>query len=516
MADGYDMGHERCLMEVLAGLPVSGPVPSLAIASLTLDSRKVSPGAAFVALPGAGGTHGLHHVAEALQKGAVVILYDPQNAPTEYTAPSAGLAIPRLEEYVGQLARNFYFAHRPQPMLLGVTGTSGKTTTAFLATQLLDGWQDGRCAYLGTVGHGFPESLGHSTMTTPDVLTLHRQLASLGDAGATMVVCEVSSHALDQHRLDGLEVAVAAFANLGRDHLDYHGDMQGYASAKARLFGRGELKTVVANGNDPWAAFMLQRAPASSQRLICCLGGETARPGLVWLQDEAAMCLVAQGLQYVPGLRLALTGPWGNGVVDARHLWGACNAANLLLAMGMALAAGRPLAEVLAAAHEARLPPGRFETFERADGVVVVVDYAHKPEALEAALGACRSRAVGRLLCVFGCGGNRDQGKRPLMGAVAAAGADVVWLTDDNPRHEDPGAITDAIEAGLGGKGVPYRVCHDRARAIAQAIAAAEPGDVVLVAGKGHEVTQERCGTSHAFDDRAVVRACLAGEGAMA
>lgn len=516
MNDGGDMGHERSLMEVLAGLPASGPVPPLAISSLTLDSRRVTPGAAFVAVPGIKGTHGLHHVAEAVQKGAVVILYDPRHVPPGYTAPCAAVAIPCLNEHVGQLARNLYFAHRPQPMLLGVTGTSGKTTTAFLAAQLLDGWQEGRCAYLGTVGHGFPESLGYSSMTTPDVLTLHRQLAFLGDAGATRVVCEVSSHALDQQRLAGLEVAVAAFANLGRDHLDYHGDMQGYASAKARLFGRGELKTVVVNGHDPWAAFMVQHTPASSQRLICLLGGESVQPGPGWPRDEAAMCLSAQALRYVPGLRLAMTGPWGHGVADAKHLWGACNAANLLLAMGMALAAGRPLDEVLAAAREARLPPGRFETFQRADGVVVVVDYAHKPEALEAALAACRSRAAGRVLCVFGCGGNRDQGKRPLMGAVAAAGADAVWLTDDNPRYEDPEAITAAIEAGLLGRGIPYEVCHERDRAIAQAIAAAQPGDVVLVAGKGHEVTQERGDIAHPFDDRAVVRACLAGEGAMA
>lgn len=509
------MRHERCLAEVLAGMLVCESVPDVIITGLTLDSRTVIPGAAFVALPGTGGAHGLRHAAEALQRGAAVVLYDPEDAPSGCPMRPAFLGVPGLKDHLGHLARSFYFANHSQPMLLGVTGTSGKTTTAFLAAQLLDGWQ-GRCAYLGTVGHGFPEALASSSMTTPDVLTLHRQLASLGAAGANQVVCEVSSHALDQGRLDGLEVAVAAFGNMGRDHLDYHGNMQHYASAKARLFARRELKAAVVNAHDPHAAFMLQQVPSSCRRLLCLMDAPAGQAVADGLADGAATCLTARCLQEAPELQLAIVGPWGNGVAAARYLWGACNAENLLLAVAMALVAGRPFAEVLAAAQEIRLPPGRFESFARADGVEVVVDYAHKPEALASALRACRSRAAGRLICVFGCGGNRDQGKRPLMGAVAAAGADVVWITDDNPRCEDPAAITDAIEAGLRDAGVPYCVCHDRAAAIAGAIAEAEPGDVVLVAGKGHETSQERCGIRHAFDDRAVVRACLAGEGVVA
>lgn len=510
------MVQGRCLAEMLAGVPLCKPVPSLTITALTLDSRTVTPGAAFVALPGTRSTHGLLHAAEALRRGAAVVLYDPKDAPSECMVQPAFLGVPGLRDHLGHLARGFYFADRPQPMLLGVTGTSGKTTTAFLAAQLLDGWQ-GRCAYLGTVGHGFPEALVSSSMTTPDVLTLHGQLASLGAAGARRVVCEVSSHALDQGRLDGLEVAVAAFGNLGRDHLDYHGDMQHYASAKARLFARGELKTAVVNANDPHAACMLQQVPSSCRTLLCLLDAPAGQAAADGLPDMAtAYLLTARCLQEAPELQLAMTGSWGSGMVVARHLWGACNAENLLLAVAMALAAGRPFVEVLAAAQEIRLPPGRFETFARADGVQVVVDYAHKPEALASALRACRGRAAGRLICVFGCGGNRDQGKRPLMGAAAAAGADVVWITDDNPRNEDPAAITTAIESGLRDAGVPYHVCHDRAAAIAEAIAGAQPGDVVLVAGKGHETSQERHGIRHVFDDRAVVRACLAAEGAMA
>jgi UDP-N-acetylmuramoyl-L-alanyl-D-glutamate--2,6-diaminopimelate ligase len=412
------------------------------------------------------------------------------------------------------LAQNLYFAGQPQPFLLGVTGTSGKTTTAFLAAQLLDGWQ-GRCAYLGTVGHGFVGSLAPSSMTTPDVLTLHRQLAELAVAGARRVVCEVSSHALDQGRLDGLEINVAAFTNLGRDHLDYHGDMQSYAAAKARLFARPELKAAVVNGHDPRAALMLQQAPSPCQKWLCFMETAEGQPQGHG-RTEASIRLEARCLQEAPALRLALAGSLGKATVETGRLWGSCNAENLLLAMGMALAAGRSLAEVLDVARQVHLPPGRFETFVRADGLIVVVDYAHKPEALEAALRACRSRTRGRLICVFGCGGNRDQGKRVLMGAVAAACADAVWITDDNPRNEDPALITAAIEAGLRGTGVPYGVCHDRGQAIIRAIAEAEPGDVVLVAGKGHETSQEQHGSHRAFDDRAVVRACLAAEGAWA
>jgi UDP-N-acetylmuramoyl-L-alanyl-D-glutamate--2,6-diaminopimelate ligase len=471
--------------------------PPVAITDLALDSRAVGEGAAFVALQG-GSRHGLEYAAEAAARGARAILWDPAEGVSPAAADGAivRVAVRELRDRLGSIADRFYGAPSSRLAVAGVTGTNGKTTCAWLLASAI-GRLARRGAYLGTLGAGFPPQVERGALTTPDVISLHRQLRALADANASHVAMEVSSHALAQGRVNGVRMQVAAFCNLTRDHLDYHGTMERYARAKERLFRLPGLEHAVINTGDPAGAGFAATLATGVVLTAVAVGG--AAP-------EAARFIHVQNVRARrDGLELDLAGHFGARRLRSR-LIGAFNAENLAVTLGMLLAWEFDLDESLTALGGCDAPPGRMEGHRLANGALAVIDYAHTPDALAKALAALRSHARGRLLVVFGCGGERDPGKRPLMGETAERLADRLIVTDDNPREEDADRIVAMILAGLR---APARalVQRDRALAIGTALEEARPGDVVLIAGKGHEDYQLVGTERRPFSDRECLRA---------
>jgi UDP-N-acetylmuramoyl-L-alanyl-D-glutamate--2,6-diaminopimelate ligase len=380
--------------------------------------------------------------------------------------------------------------------MVGVTGTNGKTSVAHWIAQACTALGR-KTAVVGTVGNGFPPvgdapgALTPARNTTPDPIELQQRLAHYRQQGAAGCAMEVSSHGLVQGRLNGTRFDIAVLTNLSRDHLDYHGDMDSYAAAKARLFAWPGLEWAVLNTDDAFGVRL------ESEVRTARVAGYGFRRGAV----------VGESLRLSQaGLHLRVRTDWGDAELDA-PLLGRFNAANLLAVLTTLLVSGVKLSDACRALASITPPPGRMQTLGGGSHPLVVVDYAHTPDALEKVLATLREVAGGgRLVCVFGCGGNRDRGKRPLMGQAAVAGADEVWITSDNPRNEDPRRIIDDILAGTGDK--PH-VEPDRARAIFEAIGGAHHGDVVVIAGKGHEDYQEIAGERQPFSDVAVARKAL-------
>lgn len=479
-------------------------VPSVfdvTIHGLQIDSREVGTGDAFIALAGAR-TAADHYVDEAIGAGATVVLLE-SDEPAACREYHGALIVPvtGLRNKLGRIADRFYEHPSHRMRLLGVTGTNGKTSVSHFIAQLLQ--ETGSpCGLIGTLGNGLPGQLQRGTHTTPDVVHVNRALARILSQGGRSAAMEVSSHALDQGRLDGLAMTGAVFTNLSRDHLDYHGSMEAYGAAKAKLFKREELHFSVINFDDPFGRQLYEQLEGQCDRI---------RYSLHEAQTEMWMTGFDPGLQ---GFTASVDGQWGRFEVFA-PLLGAFNASNLLAAMATVLTLGVPVERLRQAVGRLVAPPGRLESFTSAGGVQVVVDYAHTPDALSNALTALRDHASGRLLCVFGCGGDRDSGKRPEMASIAEARADSVIVTDDNPRSEDPRHITDQIVAGFGDPDQAL-VIHDRAEAIHRAIRMADPGDIVLVAGKGHESFQEIAGQRVPFSDVEQVRHALSLNGGVA
>ena len=466
----------------------------LAVSGLVMDSRQLRPGDAFVAIAGFG-THGLAFADQARQAGAAAVLFEPP-APAGYPAPAEAIAVPGLRARLGAMADLFH-GHPSQAMtMVGVTGTNGKTSTVQLLAQA---WQlrGLRSGSIGTLGAGLHGQVRPTGFTTPLVLEMHALLGQLRDAGAEAVAMEVSSHALDQGRVDGVHYDVAVFTNLTRDHLDYHGDMDAYGTAKSKLFLREGLKAAVLNLDDAHGRALAARLPQGVRGV-----GVSSRG-----QEGAA--LQARGLVFdTRGIGFELcAGDEAHPVVSP--LLGRFNVDNLLAVAGVLHALGDSVASVAGVLSQLQPVAGRMNRLG-GDGVrpLVVVDYAHTPDALEQALTSLRAHAGAGLTCVFGCGGERDTGKRPMMAAIAEQHADRVVVTDDNPRGEDGDAIVAGILAGFAAPEA-VQVQRDRAVAIAAAIAGSGPQDVVLVAGKGHEPYQEVAGVRHAFDDTAVAGAAL-------
>jgi UDP-N-acetylmuramoyl-L-alanyl-D-glutamate--2,6-diaminopimelate ligase len=479
------------LLDGIASIPHS----ESRVSDLTLDSRDVRAGSLFFALPGRE-KHGLEFAAEAAARGASVVLWEPR---ADLPAPSLpasvfAAAVPNLKNLVGRIADRFFSWPSSQLRITGITGTNGKTTCAFLLAQCLErlGLP---AAYIGTIGWGLPKALAQPTHTTPDVVTVHRELAQLRASGVREVAMEVSSHALDQGRVDGVRFHVAAFTNLTRDHLDYHESMAAYGAAKARLFQMPELKHIVLNIGDEYGRGLAQTYSGEASLTAVWVGAGDSG----WLADRA---LYATEVLVEPrGISMQLDGSFGKLAVNTQ-LMGRFNAENSLVVIACLLSLGIPISEAARALADAAPAPGRMEVLKGgASGkATAVVDYAHTPDALAKALGAAREHCAGALWCVFGCGGDRDPGKRPIMGAIAAELADQIIVTDDNPRSENPQAITAAIVAGI--KSAKVRVIHDRGEAIATALNEAQPIDLVLIAGKGHEDYQIYGDTRRDFSDR--------------
>jgi UDP-N-acetylmuramoyl-L-alanyl-D-glutamate--2,6-diaminopimelate ligase len=469
--------------------------PALPLTGLTLDSRAVAPGHAFVALAGAT-THGLQHALQANARGAAAVLFEPP-APAGSLLPDNAIAVPHLRARLGSMADRFHASPSRALRVVGVTGTNGKTSTVQLLAQAWHG-AGAVAGSIGTLGAGLHGALAAGERTTPDVIRVHAALAAMRDAGASHVAMEVSSHALEQGRVDAVAFEIAVFTNLTRDHLDFHGDMASYFAAKARLFAWPDLAAVVINLDDAHGRELALRLPPELRRI-----GVSARGARDAELRAEAIVLSAGGIAFElagSGERVAVRSP----------MLGRFNVDNLLAVAGVLRAQDWTLARIGAALATLQPVPGRMSRLGGESGAaLVVVDYAHTPDALEQTLASLRGHTAGRLICVFGCGGERDRGKRPQMAAIAERGADQVIVTDDNPRGEDGDVIAREIVAGFV-QPARHRVVRDRAAAIAAALREAQAGDTVLIAGKGHEPYQEIAGQRHPFDDLEVARGVLA------
>ena len=473
-------------VSMLASLDV--PVKRLAT-----DSRKVCPGDVFVAYPGER-TDGLRYIPQAIAAGAAAVLWhaDGFQWNDAWAVPHA--PIPALRERLGPLAAHVYGRPSSKMWVVGVTGTNGKTSCSHWIAQCLS--RLGRAtALIGTLGSGFPNVLMSATHTTPDAVALQAQLAEWLARGARTISMEVSSHGLDQGRVNGVAFAAALFTNFSRDHLDYHGTMERYGAAKAKLFHWPGLQHAVVNLDDRFGAQLAASLPRTQQQVL----------GYGFGKGEIAghrLDLSAHGLT------LEIATPWGPSVIRS-SLLGAYNASNLLGVLGVLLAAGVKLEDATASLQHLQPVSGRLQMVRVAGRPQVVIDYAHTPDALDKALETLRALlpAEARLICVFGCGGERDRGKRPMMGEVATRLSDRAIVTSDNPRGESARAIIDEIIAGAHPN---YIVEEDRAAAIFRAVREATPDDLVLIAGKGHEMYQEVAGVRLPFSDAEVARAALA------
>ncbi len=481
-------------------MPLSQLLPDLTLArdvqvsGLVMDSRAVRAGDAFVAIAGFG-AHGLGFVEQARANGAVAVLFEPP-APADLPAPADAIAVPGLRARLGSMADQFHGHPSRTLRMVGVTGTNGKTSAVQLLAQALTllGTPTGT---LGTLGVGLYGSAVPTGFTTPLVLPTHALLAQLRDEGAQAAAMEVSSHALDQGRVDAVHFDVAVFTNLTRDHLDYHGDMAQYGAAKAKLFTRAGLQAAVVNLDDAFGRTLF----ASLDPALRAIG--------VSSRGQAGATVRADALQLDHnGISFALR---IDASVHAVHspLLGRFNVDNLLAVAGALHALDHAPAQIAQVLGQLQPIHGRMNRLGGAHGApLVVVDYAHTPDALEQALASLRSHAQDRLICVFGCGGERDTGKRPQMAAIAELNADVAIVTDDNPRGEDGDVIVADIVRGFARPDAAI-VQRDRAAAIHQAISMASASDIVLIAGKGHEPYQEVAGVQHAFDDAVVAAQAL-------
>ena len=522
----------RSLREITAGLvPVEVPA-EVCVSDVTLDSRSVSTGALFLACRG-GTRHGLEFAQQAVARGARAVLYEgDDSAKPTLESEIFVAAVPHLSRHVGTIADRFFGSPAQALTVAGITGTNGKTTCAWLLAQALQ-ICNRRAAFMGTLGFGVPPKLTPTEHTTSDAVSVHRQFAALRNLGAACVSMEVSSHAIEQHRVAAVRFETAAFTNLTRDHLDYHGTMEAYGATKARLFTWPQLAHRVINVDDPFGA-QLAAQPSAARLIITSRGAASAcaARGASGRGDkspargagargdnpvaaagslrDAEIVSASRVTRDSAGLRIAIESSWGAGEL-AVPLIGDFNADNVLTVLAVLLAWNVPLSQALAALGACRAPTGRMEVFGGADGrPLAIVDYAHTPDGLTKALTAARAHCRGRLRVVFGCGGDRDPGKRPLMGRIASELADEVIVTDDNPRTEEPAKIIADILAGFVGPDVPL-VEHDRAVAIRTAVQRSAPEDVVLVAGKGHENYQIYGTVRRPFSDQAILRDALSG-----
>jgi UDP-N-acetylmuramoyl-L-alanyl-D-glutamate--2,6-diaminopimelate ligase len=474
------------------------------ISGLALDSRKVMPGDAFVAIAGSR-QHGLCHARQALEKGAAAIIYETVGATEELLAalPGAVLAgVAGLRHKLGAIGARFFGDPSARLQVIGVTGTNGKTSCSQFLAQALE-----NCGVIGTLGWGVPGQLRPTLNTTPDALSLQAMLADFADQEFHAAAMEVSSHALEQDRVNGVYFCGAVYTNFSRDHLDYHGSMEAYIAAKLTLLQKTGLRFAVVNLDDAYCLRVLSALPHGLKtwgysRIEECDGGENAA-----IAAEDMEKLTASAIKHrIDGLEF--TARWrGRQVKVSAPVFGDFNVENLLAVLAALLAMGMPLETAAARIAAIRPVPGRMERFTMPDAPVVFVDYAHTPDALDKVLASLKQHCQGKLWVAFGCGGNRDRGKRVQMGAAAERWADRIVLTDDNPRGEYPEHIVRDILAGCRGDNVS--VIRDRKQAIEAVINQASTSDCILIAGKGHEDYQEINGMRIPFSDSAVVKAAL-------
>ncbi|MFZ4585437.1 MAG: UDP-N-acetylmuramoyl-L-alanyl-D-glutamate--2,6-diaminopimelate ligase [Acidimicrobiia bacterium] len=477
--------------ELLDGVAVLDWVgnPDVDVVAVTQDSRRVEPGTCFVCVPGAR-VDGHEFAADAVALGAVAVVVD---RPLPIDVPQAVVGAP--SHAIGSAAARIHGQPSTSMRVFGVTGTNGKTTTTYLMESIIRS-AGARSAVIGTTGNRIGDTPCGGSYTTPLAEDLQALFAQMRDAQVDAVAMEVSSHALDQGRVDGTEFTVAAFTNLSHEHLDYHGDMDSYFEAKARLFERGRTAAAAINADDEYGVRLGTRTRLDGV------------PTLLWSVDEDADVSVRSVEMRADGTDLLLATRAGDIAIQS-PLVGRFNVENLAGAAALAVAGGYEADVIARGLSGPIVVPGRVERIERGQPFTVLVDYAHTPDSLANVLAVARELSDARVLVVFGCGGDRDRTKRPMMGAVAGERADSVWVTNDNPRSEDPADIASEVERGLRSTETRCEIVLDRRAAIEAALRAAQPGDVVVIAGKGHETGQTANGVTAPFDDRVVAHELL-------
>ena len=491
------------LPDLLSGFDLLEPVPSIEICNIASNSAQVTANSAFIALPGIK-SNGIDYAIDAVKAGAVVVIYD---ASDEYSLQRIPLlrkqvdthwvGVAQLERANGHIVSRFFGDPGQAMTIVGVTGTDGKSSVTHLVTQALTRIGK-RCASIGTLGYGIANQLTPDSLTTPDAVSLQSRLFQFQQQRCEYVVMEVSSHALEQYRVNGCDFDIAVLTNLGRDHLDYHGSHENYAAAKARLFHEFELSGRVVNVDDAFGCELGRQLAPDSLVRYSVKGGQ---------QPETEVMLKSCELT-ANGQNILAATPLGE-VIAVTALIGRFNIENTLACIATLVALGLSHAEIELAVKDLKPIPGRMEKFDGGCGhASAVIDFAHTEQALRACLEACRDHCEGRLWCVFGCGGDRDQGKRSGMGRAVEELADRIIVTDDNPRNEAPEKIVSEILAGMR---QPQRACvvHNRQAAIEYALSQAAPQDLVVIAGKGHEQEQIVGNERRPFSDRHVVSRIL-------
>ncbi|WP_166425351.1 UDP-N-acetylmuramoyl-L-alanyl-D-glutamate--2,6-diaminopimelate ligase [Paraglaciecola sp. 20A4] len=502
------INHAQSIQPLLAQFGIiTADIP---IESLVLDSREVAIHSAFIALKGHA-RDGRDFIPQAISLGAKVIIAEcnlPQeHGQTSMREQSLIVHFYALTQHLSALAAAFYGQPAKQLQVIGVTGTNGKTSTVQLTSQLA-ALLNKPAASIGTLGSGEIDSqgrcssFGETLNTTPDAITMHKLMAQYAHDGIKQVALEVSSHALVQHRIAALKMDVAVLTNLTRDHLDYHGTMQAYAQAKREILNQPELKFVLLNANENESKHWLKHMPLQVVPVIYGIDDDS-----LILPTTEHMCF-AQNIKYSSqGCRFNVVSSWGTCEIQL-SLLGRFNIFNALAAITSQLCLGESLEDIASVAHKLVPVAGRMECFSTENSPIVVVDYAHTPDALKQALLALRHHSEGRLIAIFGCGGDRDKGKRSLMGEVAETFGDIAIITNDNSRSEDPSAIANDILAGCIHP-EQIHVVLDRKDAIKKALSLAAPEDIVLVAGKGHENYQIIGNETVAYDEREYVQQLL-------
>jgi UDP-N-acetylmuramoyl-L-alanyl-D-glutamate--2,6-diaminopimelate ligase len=475
------------------------------ITRLVTDSRSIQRGDTFVAYPGEK-TDGRQYISEAIAQGASAVIWEAQHFVWNDVWKVPNISVAGLRGKAGWIADAANGMPSEKLWVVGITGTNGKTSTCHWIARALNGTGK-KCALIGTMGNGFIDALQATENTTPDAIRVHGLMADYLRGGAQAVVMEVSSHALSQGRVNAVNFNVAMLTNLSRDHLDYHGDMQSYADTKRKLFDWKQLGFVVLNLDDSYGVELAEQLQDADAEVI----GYGLSDAALLLAERLGLRMVYGNLLNVTGqgLRLNVHSSWGTVELNS-GLIGRFNAVNLLGALAVLLVSGVALNDAAHTLGMAQPVAGRMQRLGCGNEPTVIVDYAHTPDALEKVLQALReisAGAGGKVLCVFGCGGDRDRGKRPMMGLVAEKFSDFCIVTSDNPRNENPREIIAEIVSGMNEDN--HEIIEDRAVAIQSAIRHARQGDTVLIAGKGHEDYQEINGIKHPFNDALVARQAL-------
>jgi len=491
---------------LLAGLADCATYGQIRVSGLSMDSRKTSPGDLFLACHGTR-TSGVHYLREAINAGAVAIVAEADAGLQRFINEIPVIGVNDLRARVGIIASRFHGHPSSKMQVIGITGTNGKTTISYFIAQALTGISKHKVGLIGTLGYGPYPQLHAGPNTTPDPVTVQSTLADFYRQGIDTVVMEVTSIGLDQGRVCSVDFNIGIFTNLTIDHLDYHGDINTYAEAKKQLFTSHGIRHAIINIDDDYGRQLYREiaavVPVTGYGLVERFSNVTAA------EDKSTVLAMAE--ESDQGMTLSIKSPWGEAKLSVT-IGGRYNAYNLLASLAALCVMGIPFPQAVERLSRLSPVPGRMERFGGGGQPTVIVDYAHTPDALQNVLTFVKSQTTGKLVCVFGCGGNRDRSKRPQMGAIAETYADVIILTNDNPRYEDPLAIIEGILGGISDRNA-VRIELDRNKAVTDAIQSARAGDTILVAGKGHEAYQEIAGQRYPFSDRQLVRHLLGAEG---